>query len=99
MVRHYIRESKRANQPKEAFAAATYAHANGMSIRKAAALNGIPVRTLVRYILILQKNKNSTEGILFGYKKTRQLIGEQLEQDIYKCNRNIISQTEPFTEC
>jgi len=82
MVRHYIRKSKRANQPKEAFAAAAHAHANGMSIRKAAELNGIPVRTLARYIPILKKNKNSIDGILFGYKKTRQIIGEQLEQDM-----------------
>jgi len=52
MVRHYIRKSKRANQPKEAFAAAAHAHANGMNIRKTSAVNGIPVRTLACYIYL-----------------------------------------------
>ena len=82
MVRNYRRKSDRASYPKEAFAAAARDHANGMSIRKAAAENGIPCRTLARYIPILQANNGDTGQVSIGYKANRQVLTAAMESDI-----------------
>ena len=82
MVRHYARKTERAKHPNEVFEAAARDHSNGTSIRRDATLNGIPFTTLARYIPILKANNDSADGVSFGYKKTRQVVGEQWDKQM-----------------
>lgn len=82
-MRNYVRHSDREKFSRESMLSAVQLVKNGMSIRKAAAAQGVNYKTLSRYVKV-KCSSGTLDNASFGYTKVRQVFSSVMEAEIVK---------------
>lgn len=80
-MRTYVRHSDRGKFPRDAMLSAVQLVENGVSIRKAAAAQGVNYKTLSRYVKV-KSSAGKLANASFGYVKVRQVFSDAMEADL-----------------